>query len=381
MGKVKCFFLDKWNLTVYIASIQLEQIKNLTMLLNLTNFSSEPIHQQIVDQVLERIIENEMHPGDELVSIRKLSRQQHVDKTTVARAYRELEKMRIIRSASEERFVINNITLDELTTFKNKKRKGRISEIQRERIKSELEAARQIQKDLLPKILPDNEKISVAAYSTISNDVGGDFYDFYQIEEGIYGILIGDASGKGLPAALLISQIQAIIKSDLSHKRTIKQTFDLLNTYLKMNSSAKNFATLFYGVLDIQTGQLRYVNAGHNFPIIIKQHGGTETLKTTGPALGIMIDAAYSENKTKLLPEDVVILFTDGVPETMSSQNEQFREERILRLFQEIKTIEPKRMINRITSELNSFRGLKQETDDTTIMIIKKNTIKSRAEI
>ncbi len=351
------------------------------MLLNLTNFSSEPIHQQIVDQVLERIIENEMHPGDELVSIRKLSRQQHVDKTTVARAYRELEKTRIIRSASEERFVINNITLDELTTFKNKKGKGRISEIQRERIKSELEAARQIQKDLLPKKLPDNEKIFVAAYSTISNDVGGDFYDFYQIEEGIYGILIGDASGRGLPAALLISQIQAIIKSDLSHTRSITQTFDLLNTYLKMNSSAKNFATLFYGVLDIQTGQLRYANAGHNFPIIIKQHGGTEPLKTTGPALGIMIDAAYSEKKTKLLPDDVVILFTDGVPETMSSQNEQFREERILRLFQEIKTTEPKRMINRITGELNSFRGLKQETDDTTIMIIKKNRIKSKAEI
>ena len=345
------------------------------MLLNLTNFSSEPIHRQIVDQVLERIIDNEMRPGDELISIRKLSRQQHVDKFTVSKAYRELEKMRIIRSASEERFVINNITLDELTSLTKNKREQKLSKVQKESISAELGAARQIQKDLLPEKLPDNERISVAAYSTISNDVGGDFYDFFQIEKDLCGILIGDASGKGLPAALLISQIQAIIKSDLSHKRSIKQTFNLLNTYLKMNSSAKNFATLFYGVLDLQSGQLRYANAGHNFPTVIKRHGGIETLTTTGPALGIMIDAVYTEKRTVLSSEDVMILFTDGLPETMNSKNEQFGEERVLNFFQNKLKNDPSKMISEINTELDLFRGAKQESDDTTIMVIKKNLV------
>ena len=358
---------------VYTVRAVIKSQIELNMLLNLTNFSSEPIHQQIVGQILDRIIDNEMQSGDELVSIGKLSRQQHVGKTTVTKAYKELERMKIIRSISEEKYIINNLTQKELVAYSKVKSEDKKSISEKERLNAELEAARQIQSDMLPKQLPDNEKISVAAYSTISNEVGGDFYDFFEIRQNQFGVLIGDASGKGLPAALLISQIQAIIKSDISHRRSIKQTFDLLNTYLKINSSAKSFATLFYGILNIDTGKIKYANAGHNFPMIIKNHGGTEVLKTTGPALGIMVDAEYSEKTTMMNESDIMILFTDGVPETMNSNNIQYSENRIHEYCQTNRNRSAKELILGVKNELNSFRSLKSENDDTTFMVIKKH--------
>lgn len=343
------------------------------MLLNLTNFSSEPIHQQIVGQILDRIIENEMQPGDELIGIRKLSRQQHIGKTTVTKAYSELERMKIIKSISEEKYVINNIAKDQLAKYSRQKRLSRLSEIEKERLNEELEAARQIQRDMLPPELPDNEKISVTAYSSISTDVGGDFYDFFKFKENRFGIIIGDASGKGLPAALLISQIQAIIKSDISHTRSIKQTFNLLNTYLKVNSSAKSFATLFYGILDLETGKIEYANAGHNFPMIIRDHGGVEILKTTGPAIGIMLNAEYEERSTMMNEKDLMILFTDGVPETMNSENTQFGENRILEYCRQNRDNSTRDLIHGLKNELNTFCGINYENDDTTLMVIKRN--------
>jgi len=343
------------------------------MLLNLTNFSAEPIHQQIVGQILDRIIENEMQPGDELIGFRKLSRQQHIGKTTVTKAYSELERMKIIKSISEEKYVINNIAKDQLAKYSRQKRLSRLSEIEKERLNTELEAARQIQRDMLPPELPDNEKISVAAYSSISTDVGGDFYDFFKIDENRFGILIGDASGKGLPAALLISQIQAIIKSDISHTRSIKQTFNLVNTYLKVNSGAKNFATLFYGILNLETGKIEYANAGHNFPMIIRDYGGVEILKTTGPAIGIMLNAEYEEKTTMMNERDLMILFTDGVPETMNSDNIQYGENRILEYCQQNRDNSTHDLIHGLKNELNTFCGINYENDDTTLMVIKRN--------
>lgn len=343
------------------------------MLLNLTNFSSQPIHEQIIDQILDRIIESDMRPGDELTGIRKLSRQQHVDKTTVTKAYDELERMNVIQSISDKKFIINNVDKEKLLFYSEEKIRKIQFKIEKERINAELESALQIQKDLLPKHLPNNDKVSVSAFSTISKDVGGDFYDIFEIKKETYGILIGDASGKGLPAALLVSQIQAILKSDITHKRSIRQTFNLLNTYLKMNSGAKNFATLFYGILNIHTGLLQYANAGHNFPIILKNSGGVEILKTTGPALGIMLDSVYEERQTVLEENDIMILFTDGLPETMNSKNHQFSEERVLSFFQKNRDFCTDKMIEGINNEISSFRGRKNEIDDTTIMVIKKN--------
>jgi len=341
------------------------------MRLNLSYYSSEPIDNQIVNQVLLRIINESNLPGDELESIGKISRQHHIGQSSVKKAFNKLEQLGVIKSYLNKKYVINEISQNELKKLLEINSAGTINFTEFETLNSELEAARQIQNGLLPKILPNNSIIEVSAYSTISNDVGGDFYDFFEVDKNKYGILIGDASGKGLPAAMLISQIQAIIKSDVSVRRPLKQTFSIINEYLKSNSSSKHFATLFYGVLDCNKKDLRYINAGHNFPILINETINTERLKTTGPALGIMKDANFGESLIKINKNDLLFLFTDGLSERMDSGGLQFGDENILKVLRYSNTETSKKIIEKMKRQLSDFSERNYEIDDTTFMALK----------
>ncbi|NOX17510.1 MAG: PP2C family protein-serine/threonine phosphatase [Chlorobi bacterium] len=340
------------------------------MLLNLTTFSSEPIDAQILSQILERIVESDILAGEELPSAGKLSRMQHIGKSAVIKAYRELERIGAALPVKNGKFAVNKLSDEKLSEFADKIKK--ITKEESEKFNAELEAARQIQKGLLPRVLPENDELSAAAYSTISKEVGGDFYDLYKMEDGKYGILIGDASGKGLPAAMLISQIQAIIKSDVSHRRSINRTLSILNAYLKTFSSAKNFATLFYGILDAAKGEMVYSNAGHNFPLLVKQNGEIKRLRTTGPALGLMRQIEYEEKTISIGKNETLFLFTDGLSETLNNNGEMFGEERIENICLNNKENVPSEILDEVKRELKNFRSARYENDDTTFMAVKR---------
>jgi sigma-B regulation protein RsbU (phosphoserine phosphatase) len=271
---------------------------------------------------------------------------------------------------------VNQLSEKEIDRLINQRKFAGLSEVEKEKISAELEAARQIQKEMIPKELPDCNQISVSAYSTLSVDVCGDFYDFYKIDDNTYGFLIGDASGKGFPAAMLISQIYAIIKSDISYKRSIKQTLSLLNTYLKKYSAAKNFATLFYGIYNLKSNKLQFANAGHNYPLIVKNDGKIETLKTTGPALGILNNIDYKIGETRIDEGNFLFLFTDGLPEAMNNEGIQFGEERILHYCAKNYKKHTSEFINGIKNKLFSFKSKQNETDDITFMVVKRNEAK-----
>ena len=256
------------------------------MLLNLTNFSSEPIHQQIVGQILDRIIENEMQSGDELVSIGKLSRQQHVGKTTVTKAYKELVRMKIIRNVSEEKYIINNLTQKELAAYSKVKREDKISISEKEKLNAELEAARQIQSDMLPNQLPDNEKISVAAYSTISNEVGGDFYDFFEISKTKLGFVIADVSGKGITAAFIMAEVKGIFESLSKIIESPKEILTKANDILIRTLDNKTFVSAVYGLIDFEKGQMKISRAGH-CPVLLLRNDTAQSVKPSGIGLGI----------------------------------------------------------------------------------------------
>lgn len=345
------------------------------MLLNLTNYSSEPIDDQIVNQILLRILEEEKLPGEELESAGKISRQHHIRKASIEKAFRKLEKLGVIE-LENEKYHIGNISTRAIRSIieRNYYRAEKFSEYRL--YNAEMDAARQIQNGLLPKNLPNNEEISVSAFSTISEGVGGDFYDFFKIDQKRHGVIIGDASGKGFPAAMLISQIQAIIKSDLSKDRSILKTIYLINSYMNTYSSARYFATMFYGIINMEIGELRYVNAGHNFPVLIRRAGIAKRLKTTGPAVGIMKDPDYSETKISLNEKDLLFLFTDGLPERMNKVNEIYGEERLLSDLDKIRDYDSQLVIKAIIETSNTFSGKVVEADDTTIMAIKIKNIK-----
>jgi serine phosphatase RsbU (regulator of sigma subunit) len=340
------------------------------MLLNLTYYSSEPIHNQIVNQVLLRIQEEDKFPGDELDQIGKISRQHHVGKASIKKAFQKLEQLGVIHCTANEKYIINDISTRALKILIDRNNQNSQSISEYDLFNAELNAAKQIQNGLLPKNLPNNDILDVAAYSTISDDVGGDFYDFFEIDNNKYGIIIGDASGKGFPAAMLISQIQAIIKSDLSLNRSILETVHLINSYLNTYTAARNFATMFYGILDSASGQFNYINAGHNFPIIFEKKSTVKRLKTTGPALGIMANANYSENCEKISPGDLIFIFTDGLSERMNKDGLQFGEKRIINTLQNSFQRASELMVDEIKKEVSEFSNGQNELDDTTFMAV-----------
>lgn len=346
------------------------------MILNLTNYSSEPIYSQIVNQILLRILEESKLPGEELDSINKISRQHHIGKTSVKKAFRKLEQFGVLKTTQNEKYIISEVSTRELKKLidRNHFSNNRYSEY--ELFNAELEAAKQIQNELFPKNLPKNSLIDVSAFSTISDEVGGDFYDFFEISKNKYGILIGDASGKGLPAAMLISQIQAIIKSDLSLNRSIEQTILLINSYLNTYSSARHFATMFYGILDLKKATLSYINAGHNFPIIISKNKKSKRLQTNGPALGLMNNINFKEQFVKISSGDLIFLFTDGLTERMDVNNIQFGEENVIEILKTTNTNSTTDIIEAIKEKTNKFSDKYDEIDDTTFVAL--NILKTK---
>ncbi|MFC1554320.1 SpoIIE family protein phosphatase, partial [candidate division KSB1 bacterium] len=243
--------------------------------------------------------------------------------------------------------------------------------LEKRRMTEEMSLAHQIQRDLLPRELPDNGTYELAAYSKPSRTVGGDFYDYLPIDENHFGLVIADACGKGMPAAMMISQIQAILKSEVSHGNSIHQTIVNLNKHIKEYSSAQNFTTLFYGVFDKNSGILKYTNAGHNYPILIRNNGNVELLLTTGPALGIVSDSDFSMESVKLEEGDCLLMYTDGVTETMNEQKNEFGEKRLQDSILNNPELSADEIIKTVIDEIDRFYPSKELQDDRTLMILK----------
>jgi sigma-B regulation protein RsbU (phosphoserine phosphatase) len=246
-----------------------------------------------------------------------------------------------------------------------------VETVEKKRFEEELSLASRIQQDLLPKELPDNEKYQIAAYSKPSFRVGGDFYDYLPIDEERFGLVIADACGKGMPAAMLISQIQAILKGEAGSGKPISQILGHLNKHIKKYTSAQNFTTLFFGIYNRNTGILEYANAGHNYPVIIRKNGSKELLITTGPALGITTDEDYFTEEINVQPGDNVLFYTDGLTEAMNDSEEEYGEQRLYDMLLENKEKKAEEIIELLKNDIDSFSKSGSDRDDTTMMLFK----------
>ena len=359
------------------------------MLLNLTDFSSEPLQDQIAAQIVEKILQGELDAGEEISPIGWIARQQHVSKKTVRKAFNYLESAGLIEYKNELGYFVKKLTgdqrenlfsgLNKITQQSGAENPDFYSEALRMRkLEEDLLTARQLQADLLPHSPILKDDISISGYIEPSRVVCGDFYDHFFIDENKIGLVIADASGKGMPAALLISQIQAILKSEIGNGSGIVQVMRKLNHHLVQNCSAKNFTTLFYGIYNINEETLEYINAGHNLPVLVNNIGSFELLKTTGPALGLIANFYYETNKIKIESGESILFYTDGITETMNGNGEQFGEGLLIKMLLEYSQNEIEEIINRIIAELNDFKSNNFMQDDKTLMLFKrKNSGKS----
>ncbi len=246
--------------------------------------------------------------------------------------------------------------------------------LERMRLEEEVSLARQIQLDLLPAQPPSLALCEIAVHSTPSRTVGGDFYDFIQKEDHRIGLVIADASGKGMPAALMITQIQAIIRSEVNNGNLIGDIMTHLNNQVVAATSSEKYVTLFYGELDTRSGDFEYCNAGHNYPVLVRADSSIELLDEGGPIIGAFAGMPYKSATIKVGPDDVLFLFTDGLSEAMDDDGKEYGEERIRRFVQTHRGKDAATIMQAILDDVRTHDATFPPRDDTTIITMKCNT-------
>jgi len=243
--------------------------------------------------------------------------------------------------------------------------------LEKQRLSEEMNMARQIQLDLLPKSPPVSDTIHISACSHPSRTIGGDFYDFIPRRDGSVGMVIADASGKGLPAALMVTQIQAILRSEIGNSNDISLIMQNINQYVFEMTSAEKFATLFYGEFNPKSREFKYSNAGHNYPILVRADGSYEFLSAGGLLIGAFQGIKYEDESVKMGEDDLMFFYTDGLSEAMNENGEEYGEQRIIDYVTRNRHLTPDKISEGILADKKGFDSTDPPRDDTTLIVLK----------
>ncbi|MGB2623717.1 MAG: SpoIIE family protein phosphatase [Candidatus Acidiferrum sp.] len=233
----------------------------------------------------------------------------------------------------------------------------------------EVAEARSIQQGLLPQSIPQLAGYEIAGAWQPAQSVGGDYYDVLAFDEATLGLCIADVAGKGLPAALLMSNLQAAVRGLASPALSPEGLCSRLNSLVCHNTGNDRFITFFYAQLDGPARVLRYTNAGHNAPILLRRDGSHERLQAGGGVLGVFPNQAFAVGAAQLAPGDRVLFFTDGVTEVSDEGGGEFGEERLLRLLQEQREASASALQEKILAAAGAF-GLGHWQDDATLLVL-----------
>jgi serine phosphatase RsbU (regulator of sigma subunit) len=247
-------------------------------------------------------------------------------------------------------------------------------EMAQEKLRRDLQLAGEVQRRLLPPEPPPGRAASLAAFSLPARTVGGDYYDFVDLGEQRLGFAIADVSGKGIAAALVMSVVQASLRVISSeHAPPPSALAAKMNAFLHQATGANKYATFFYGELDPQGRSLRYVNAGHNPPLLARRTGsGTEIVELTagGTVLGLFPAMAYDEASVPLCPGDVLVAYTDGVPEAQNEQGEEFGEDRVKALLRDAAGRSADEIASGFAEAMRAWVGTAEQYDDLTVVVL-----------
>ena len=244
---------------------------------------------------------------------------------------------------------------------------------QRERLNRELEIAREVQEHLFPQRLPSVPGLDYCGRCRPAREVGGDYYDFLELPEGRLGIAIGDVSGKGIGAALMMASLEASLRGQASVGLDLAELVKRVNRLVYEASSASRYATFFYGEYDSRSRQLSYVNAGHTPPVILRQSAAAcrvFRLEIGGPVIGLLRQC-YQQGSFPLEPGDLVVLFTDGVSESMNARDEEWGEDRLIELAKSCHGQSAFEAMTRILAAAEAFAAGASQHDDMTLVVLR----------
>lgn len=237
----------------------------------------------------------------------------------------------------------------------------------------ELNVASDIQQAILPKDFINNECIQLHAKMTAAKSVGGDFYDFFWLDESQtkLGFIIADVSGKGVPAALFMTVSRTLLRAHAAHSSSPGETFTKANIALEQGNTKMMFVTAFYGILDTQTGTVTYCNAGHNPPHIQRASEVESLTKQHGMALGVMAEQTYKDDTVELQDNDLLFLYTDGVTEAETSDGHFFGDAALVNSLNTNRNLAASELINTIGTEVNQFAAGWPQSDDITMLALR----------
>ena len=237
------------------------------------------------------------------------------------------------------------------------------------RQEKEIAEARRIQQGFLPTEIPQIDGCEIATAWQPARVVGGDYFDVVKFSESVLGLCIADVAGKGMPAALLMSNLQATVRGLASETLRPEELCTRANQFLCRNIAQDKFITFFYGRLDARTRQLEYTNAGHNAPIVLHRDGSHHRLRTGGGVLGVFEQHTYEQGEVELLAGDRLVLFTDGLTEAGNPEGEEFGEERLVRLLIENRSHRADELQRKILNAVSEFSSGDFEDDATLIVV------------
>jgi sigma-B regulation protein RsbU (phosphoserine phosphatase) len=245
--------------------------------------------------------------------------------------------------------------------------------LEKQKLEEELEIARDIQKNLFPQEIPEFSNFNISALNNSSRQVGGDYYDIIELDYNTFCIAIGDVSGKGVPAALLMANLQAFLKTTVKQGMKLDEATALINDLVSENTSDGKFITFFWAVVENEEKKITYVNAGHNQPLLIRD-GKIIKLDKGGMILGVMKTVIpYISETIQLQKDDVIVLFTDGVSEAMNKKGEEFSDEKLESLSLSLSELPASQIISSIKAEIQAFTSGAMQSDDITLLVLKVN--------
>ncbi|CCB66691.1 SpoIIE family protein phosphatase [Hyphomicrobium sp. MC1] len=239
-------------------------------------------------------------------------------------------------------------------------------------IQQELDVARRMQQSIVPTRFPSRPDVQIFARMLPAKEVGGDFYDYFWLDERRIGVVIADVSGKGVPAALFMAVSRTLLRATAPAAATPAECLVQANNLLSQDNDATMFVTVFYGILDTETGRIEYANGGHNPPFIVTSDGDVLSVPNcNGIALGVMEGATYSEGSVMLASGSALLLYTDGVTEAFDVDGQEFTERRLIETLANCSNTTPNELVGSIITTVHDFAGEAPQADDLTCLAIR----------
>ena len=319
---------------------------------------------------------------DGLTLLSRLSELNRLLKIVIVSAYGDMRNIRMAMNRGAYDFLIKPIDFQdcELTIQKtiqelHVRQEGQRAQDELMALQNELGIATRIQQSMLPRTFPpfpERKDFEIYAEMMPARSVGGDFYDFFLLDEDRLGFVIGDVSGKGVPAAIFMAVCRTLLRATAMQGMPPGECLEYANTLLKRQSEAAMFVTIFYGILDTRTGEVNYSAGGHNPPYMLSRNGGVTLLECCGGTLvGAFDQTRYETGAVRLCPGDGIFLYTDGVTEADDDGGRYFSEERLSGLLEQVKARPVRQIVRDVIGAVQGFSAGAAQADDITVMALR----------